>query len=500
MRRVWILVTTTILATSFVPRVHAAPRLCMGERVTITGRGDIEGTRGDDVILGSRRRDRIRAGPGDDVVCAGGGEDLVQGAAGADRVSTGRGDDDLQGGPGDDALAGGAGRDQLQGHAGDDRLDGSTGRDGVFYLGPDTGVTIDLDAGTATGDGSDALAGIENAIGTFGADRISGDDGPNALVGSGGSDVINGRGGDDYLAGWQDDDTINGGGGDDDLWAYTGADVLHGDDGRDVLTGDEGDDLLDGGPDADTLDFSAGGTGTGVEVNLTTGIATGHGLDLVTAAENVIGTINDDEITGNEGPNRLFGDWGGDTISGLGGDDWLGNTYCCGPGIFDLDGGAGDDRLIAEGGGNLTGGAGDDVLKGTMESGKLDGGPGTDVADYTDVFGFDMPHAGVYYAVEIDLAAGMARPRECFGECTHDTLTAIENVVAESDDDVLVGDAGPNVLSGAGGNDEISGGGGDDVLDGGEDFFDPGDGGDGGDGNDTCRDVERPVSCESVES
>jgi Ca2+-binding RTX toxin-like protein len=187
---------------------------------------------GNDVIEGGLGSDRIEAGPGDDEVLGGNGSDLVLGGPGDDRILGERGNDRLDGGPGtdyldaglgddtadggpgnDDRVIGGIGNDKLDGGPGDgdvlegdfgeDILDGGAGSDdtasyvtagvgGVFHDG--VGVEVDLGAGTARGDGADALAGIEDVIGTPFPDRIVGDSEPNQLYGGAGVDELIGVG------------------------------------------------------------------------------------------------------------------------------------------------------------------------------------------------------------------------------------------------------------------------------------------------------------------
>ena len=232
-------------------------------------------------------------------------------------------------------------------------------------------------------------------------------------------------------------------------------------------------------------------------MNLATGLATGGGTDVVTAVENVVGTWDADRIIGDENANRLFGEYGSDEIMGLGGDDVIGTDACCDEGGFTLDGGAGDDWLVARGDGEFSGGPGDDRLSANGTGSALDGGPGVDVADYTYVFAFDVPSGGTTESMEVDLSAGTAHERDCGTSCGQDTLAGIEGATGGRADDRLIGDELANALSGGDGNDEIVAAGGDDVLDGGRDFFD-GDDGDGGAGNDVCKSIERPVDCEST--
>lgn len=486
MRRVAVLLAIGfLLAPPLAPAGAAAPE-CNGRKVTIKGHGLIRGTAGNDVILGSSGSDVIRAGRGSDHVCAGGGDD---------RIAGGAKNDEIAGGPGSDVLLGGTGVDELEGGAGDDRLNGSGGRDVASFGDSSAAVTVDLAAGTASGDGADVLVSMEDVYGSRFGDDITGDGGPNFLSSLYGDDVVEGGDGRDWVWGWVGNDRLSGGGGDDQVWGSEGDDVVRGDAGSDTLMGEEGDDLFDGGPNGDTADFSR--TFDEMVVNLATGVATGEGTDVLTAVENVVGSLNADRIVGDENANRLYGDYGGDQITGLGGDDVLAADWCCGPRAFALDGGAGDDWLIAEGTGDLQGGTGDDRLTATTHGSTLDGGPGTDVADYARVFGIDLPSGGVSSSIEVDLRVGIARSRNCSPPCAQDTLVGIEGAAGDWGDDLLIGDHLPNRLTGGDGNDEIVAGEGDDVLDGGDDFFD-GDTGDGGGGNDRCIGIEHATGCEST--
>ncbi len=147
---------------------------CRGLAVTVAG---TVGTAGDDVMLGT---------PGDDY---------------------------LDGKAGNDTICGGAGFDTLRGGPGDDVLDGQEGGDGVEY-GPAAGpVTVDLQTGQATGEGSDTLSSLLEVYGTPYDDTLIGSDtnGQNLeyLAGIGGNDTITGGGGTDLLQGGGGADTIN---------------------------------------------------------------------------------------------------------------------------------------------------------------------------------------------------------------------------------------------------------------------------------------------------
>ncbi len=61
------------------------------------------------------------------------------------------GDDTLVGDDQDNTLRGLAGDDTLEGKAGADTLDGGSGADTAAYTDSDAAVQVDLDVGTATG-------------------------------------------------------------------------------------------------------------------------------------------------------------------------------------------------------------------------------------------------------------------------------------------------------------------------------------------------------------
>ena len=128
-----------------------------------------------------------------------------------------------------DVLRGGGGDDNLRGDGGNDTIDGGEGNDTVFFGNTDTGVIVDLQAGTAIDGlgGTDTLISIENISGSFYADSIIGNTLANILKGDEGNDTINGGAG---------NDTINGGG---------GADVLTGGDGADTFFYSSSDDFGD---------------------------------------------------------------------------------------------------------------------------------------------------------------------------------------------------------------------------------------------------------------
>lgn len=336
-----------------------ADLICAGK-----GNDTVLGGDGIDLILGEGGGDEIRGqggafnqavpGAGDDFVdggTAGAGNEViyldatgpVTGDLGTG-VITGHGNDQvvdvewLIGGPFDDVLSGTAGPDALWGFEGNDTLDGLGGDDYVaggggddavdggdgfdflgnyffpdYYLGtPPAGpITIDLPAGTLTGDGTDTLVSISGGEGSTGNDVMVGDATNN-----------------DFTRLNQGSDTVDAGAGDDLVDGGAGVDDLDGGDGDDVLG---------------NLDAPSGIT---IDLSMQTD---SHG-DTLAGFENALGTFFDDVITGTEGPNELVGSDGADQLFGLGGDDVLVGGFFgfADPDPDTADGGLGTDRCDAE--------------------------------------------------------------------------------------------------------------------------------------------------------
>src|ERR1700677_2816789 len=127
-----------------------------------------EGGKGDDLLEGGGGDDILVGGEGDDVLRGGLHDDVLIGDSGSDTLEGGAGDDVLSGGEGDDTLEGGAGDDALSGGEGADRLDGGAGTDTAVYSESNSGVTVDLSAGTGKGGDAegDTLTSVENVIGS----------------------------------------------------------------------------------------------------------------------------------------------------------------------------------------------------------------------------------------------------------------------------------------------------------------------------------------------
>ena len=283
---------------------------------------------------------------------AGSGNDKVTGNTAANR---------LEGRDGNDNLWGKGGNDVLEGGAGADRLYGGAGIDTASYWWSDAGVTVNLEDGMSEGGHAegDVIAEVENVIGSDYRDVLRGDSGANQLSGGAGNDGLWGSSGDDVLEGGAGADRLSGGAGEDTVaywWSEAGVTVnledgtgkgghaegdvitdvenITGSDHDDTLTGNDAANWLEGGAGADRLYGGAGDdwvvywlSDAGVTVNLEDGTGKGGHAegDMMTDVENIIGSVYDDTLTGNDAANWLEGGPGADRLYGGVGDDWV--TY-----------------------------------------------------------------------------------------------------------------------------------------------------------------------------
>ena len=305
---------------------------------------------------------------------SGSGNDMIS----AD-FSNNQSDNEFWGGDGNDQLDLGAGNDIVHEGAaanGSDMMSGRGGSDTVDYSERTNAVMVTLDGVSndgEAGEGDNTAAGMVS----YGAHS-------NHCVGNGGGPVsepfyneeatdvssvenVEGGSGNDEIVGDWSGNLLNGNAGNDVVRGGAGTDSLGGGDGDDTLAGGLGNDALNGGEGTDWADYaSAGSGGVGVQVNLTTGSATGDGNDTLSGIENASGSSFADSLRGDAGNNVLNGRGGNDAIQGLAGDD----TINGGPGADELGGGSGAD--------SLAGGTGADALRGNADDDTLQGGPGAD--------------------------------------------------------------------------------------------------------------------------
>ena len=280
-------------------------------------------------------------------------------------------------------LSAGDGDDTVQGAGGDDVLEGQGGTDSTSYAAAGGPVAADLRAGTVTGEGSDAISGIENLTGSPHADTIIGDDAANVLDGGPGSDTASFAGapagveadlgfqsasgdGQDTLLGFEH---LSGSAHADKLIGDGAANALAGGEGNDTLTGLGGNDALQGGGGSDNAAYgSAPGP---INADLRASSVTGEGNDALGSVEGIIGSPHGDTLAGDANSNRLDGAGGTDTVS-----------FAASPALVDAGLGTGvvtgdgaDTLLSVE---NAIGSSHDDSIAGTAGDNAIAGGPGND--------------------------------------------------------------------------------------------------------------------------
>jgi Ca2+-binding RTX toxin-like protein len=148
---------------------------------------------------------------------------VLEGTIGNDFLVGGAGSDVILGNEGNDVIYGGAGNDLIAGGAGNDNIDSGIGADTVSFFNSPVGVVLDLGTDNQNipitaidGFGTtDTLLHIENIQGSSFGDKITGDNNDNHLYGLEGKDLLSGGAGNDTISGGSGADTLTGGAGAD---------------------------------------------------------------------------------------------------------------------------------------------------------------------------------------------------------------------------------------------------------------------------------------------
>ncbi|RVI72515.1 calcium-binding protein, partial [Sinorhizobium meliloti] len=351
----------------------------------------------------------------------------------------------------DDVISGFGGDDFIQGLGGADVINGGAGVDTVDYSEKTTSVVVTLTGATAAtvfvnGVADDTLSNVENVYGGSGNDTITGDAQNNLIRGGGGNDVLDGGAGND-TADYTDKTTsvvvtlagatlatvfVNGIAEDtisnfENVYGGSANDVLTGDDRANILRGEAGDDILNGGADDDLLSGGAGNdTADG-----------GTGIDTFDLREKTSSVVV--QLSGANAATVFVGGVAEDTIRN----------------VENIVGGTADDTLGGDAAANkLSGARGNDWLKGGGGADTLDGGEDSDTADYSDK------------AAAIAVALNGGNPvTVTVGGIAEDLIAKIENIVGGSGGDTIIGDAAANAFRGGLGADVLDGGGGSDTAD-----------------------------------
>ncbi len=373
-------------------------------------------------------------------------------------------------------------RDTLFATAAADTADAGADTDTVDYGASTSGVTVDLEAGTASGGyaAGDVLSNFENIVGSAFGDNLTGDSGNNAISGGAGADTMAGGAGVDTL-----DYTTAGSAiavnlatgmgtlGDASGDSVSGFERVFGSGFNDSIDGSAGNNLFRGGAGADTMNGAAGvdlvdysGGSAGVTVNLGAGTASGGDAagDVLTGIERLVGTSHADTLTGTATGNLIRGGAGADTLDGAGGIDLLsyasssaGVTVNLGTNAASGGDATGDvisnfENLTgSDFGDTLTGSGGNNIIRGGAGGDTMDGGAGTDLLSYAG------SSAGVTVSLLSNTASG--------GDAAGDVISNFENLVGSAHADTLTGSSGNNLIRGGAGGDMLDGGDGIDILD-----------------------------------
>ena len=363
----------------------------------------LKGMGGNDMLHGGQGNDTLYGGMGNDTLKGEMGDDALKGEQGADTLIGGPGKDKLFG---DNFNA-----ETMKGYTADDdsdpmndTADYSMSDAGVTIDLSKTTNAMPVPTGKGGHADGDELVAIEHLTGSMHNDMLTGDFTPNAmntLKGMDGNDMLSGKGGMDDLQGGKGDDTLNGGAGADKLAGGAGDDVFvyrvlndsrvaaaddngtaeidesmvrgvdWANDGTAITTdtdgyvaGDSpGDMMVNGGTGMDTIDASGAPSAVTVDLNVkvvtnepmpedttvtpnVAAVAATYGA-AYTSIEKVIGSANNDMLTGNmKAPTYLMGGAGNDTLMGGDGND----TLAGGAGDDSLTGGTGDDTFVYSGG------------------------------------------------------------------------------------------------------------------------------------------------------
>lgn len=412
--------------------------------------GIIVGAGDDEIFLG----DGFGAASGRVTLRGGPGHDLLVGGDAADSMLGGPGRDTLRGGPGDDVLRGMRGRDQLEADLGADRLHGGRGHDSL-----DAGADQDTLLGQAGNDTMTGGKGNDTMTGGEGMDSLDGGDDLDCVIQAAEFDQILTNSlltglGPDVLVGIEQA-RLSGGATHDRLDAsgFTlGPVTLDGLEGDDTLLGGANDDLLLGGPDSDSLDGGAGMDGTAEVADfdqiLTDSFWSGSETDSLVRIEQAT-------LRGGAGDNRLDATQftaGSVRLEGGAGDDLL-------------LAGAGNDRLSGEAGRDtLTAGPGDDTLDGGLDSDlviqTVDSDQtliSSDVPSMVDATATRLTGLGTDVLVGIEQASLSGGAGGYRLDASGFTLGPVTLVGLEGDDSLL-GGASDDLLLGGPGSDSLDGG------------------------------------------
>ena len=461
-----------------------------GTTVTIASIENVIGGSGNDNLTGSDSDNLLIGGLGNDVLAGGDGDDVLRGEDGTDL---------LRGGTGDDILIGGVGIDEFFGGEGIDIAD---------YSDRSVGLTLAM-TGSAVDGGTEIYVDIEGLTGGSGNDTITGAAGDDRLAGGAGNDALLGGDGNDRLEGGAGNDSLTGGAGNDSIVlagtreGYTVDTVNRTITDTDLSDGDDGVDSY--AADIEYVEFADQQLMIGIPPNNAPqlgapGLQSGSYADNAGFSYTIPTTAFVDEdgnqadpydglaftatlVGGGALPGWLSFNPATKAFSYASGAAAIGSSVTVRVTASDGQASIFADftvSIIQGAGAPINGGAGDDLLVATFRSETIDGAGGNDTADYGGSgAGVTIGLAGAPGAGGFAAGDTLANVENLWGSAHADTLngsslanlldggTGDDTLIAGDGDDLLSGDSGTDTLRGEAGNDNLAGGAGSDLLDGG---------------------------------
>jgi len=427
--------------------------------IQVTGNNDtiIGSTAGDAlVVLGNNNtivgssHDLLEAkGNYDTLIASLGGDDFLQAVSGIGNtlVTSGSGN----------TLEGGTGDTTLVSDAAGNTLIGGIGRTVASYSG--AGITVDLETGTAIGNGSstggDTLIGITAAeVSGFDDTLIGSNTGGDDLQASGTGDTLTANGGGDVLKAGSGSSTLGSNAAGNTLIGTAGATVAYYGGDNVVVNLADGRAEVNGAGASDTLvnieAAQAGGTGDtlygGAEI--TTLASNGAGNTLIAGTNRTVVSYDGSGLSVNlaSGTAAVNGGSASDTLLGIMAGSVGGNadTLIGGSSGGDFLAATGNnDTLISSGSGNtLEGASGSDTLITNAAGNTLVGGAGATAAFYTG------------NGLTVNLANGLVTA----AGATAGALAGVSDVIAAGTSDVLIAGSGNDTLDSEGSHDVLEGG------------------------------------------
>ena len=528
----------------------------------------------DDSISGGSGNDTIYGDDGNDAIFGGNGHDLIYGdntfvplpqniETISEEISKGSNIAVPVVPPNNDLIAGGSGRDTIFGDNGNDTIFGGSGNDLIYGDSSNLFLPVGADFERSVNNPSNEAEAF-SVFDPFGNnDSIFGGSGSDTIYGGSDDDTISGGNGTDTIYGGNNNDTISGGNGNDLIYGDNspsqfpfspeltieetgdslndeiigifpppiilpsnndyisggdGDDTIYGGGGNDTILGDSGDDLIYGDHPPSQSPFNPGFIVAEADSSLNNEII----IDVpIFPPPVLIFPPSNDNISGGDGDDTIYGGNGNDSISGGSGSDNINGDN----GNDSIEGGSGDDLIygdsrprqpidrrpvdiseffnpesfqdtnwrvldleglvVADGSpfiidppfppflpytppsteDHISGGSGDDTIYGGDGNDTISGGIGNDLiyGDNPSRQSINLPHEFPEFITSLS-PFNAEKVLELASNQSINTAAMSSLLIAVSNNDIISGGSGDDTIFGGIGSDQIDGGEGNDEL------------------------------------